>query len=48
MSLFPRSQGDRGKERTEAAACKPTDRGCVCLRDGKGAHGMRKRTAGGI
>ena len=36
MGLFPRSQGDRGKERTEAAACKPTDRGCVCLRDGKG------------
>ena len=36
MGLFPRSQGDRGGERTEAAACKPTDRGCVCLRDGKG------------
>lgn len=36
MSLFPRSQGDKGGERTEAAACKPTDRVCVCLRDGKG------------
>lgn len=36
MSLFPRSQGDKGGEWTEAAVCKPTDRVCVCSRDGKG------------
>ena len=36
MSLFSRSQGDRGGERTEAAVCKPTDRGCVCSLGGKG------------